>query len=136
MMGSHDKPQKWHVYTAAADSAAVMTENSGIRKILPNSEICDFEFDPCGYSMNAIEEDAISTIHVTPEDGFSYASFEAMGYNLNDDSLTQMLERVLDCFQPAHFSVALHADSEECGSPRSILKWRENEEEEQVLKKK
>lgn len=208
MMGSHDKPQKWHVYTAAAEftgrldpvytlemcmtgldrkkasvfyktdtsSAAVMTENSGIRKILPNSEICDFEFDPCGYSMNAIEEDAISTIHVTPEDGFSYASFEAMGYNLNVDSLTQMLERVLDCFQPAHFSVALHADvegkkleydfpldvmgyycegrsyeglgkggsiiyhsfmkSEECGSPRSILKWRENEEEEQVLKKK
>lgn len=208
IMGSHDKPQKWHVYTAAAEftgrldpvytlemcmtgldrkkasvfyktdtsSAAVMTENSGIRKILPNSEICDFEFDPCGYSMNAIEEDAISTIHVTPEDGFSYASFEAMGYNLNDDSLTQMLGRVLDCFQPAHFSVALHADvegkkleydfpldvmgyycegrsyeglgkggsiiyhsfmkSEECGSPRSILKWRENEEEEQVLKKK
>ncbi|KAJ9682991.1 hypothetical protein PVL29_018825 [Vitis rotundifolia] len=208
MMGSHDKPQKWHVYTASAEfagrldpvytlemcmtgldrkkasvfyktdtsSAAVMTENSGIRKILPNSEICDFEFDPCGYSMNAIEEDAISTIHVTPEDGFSYASFEAMGYNLNDDSLTQMLERVLDCFQPAEFSVALHADvegkkleydfpldvmgyycegrsyeglgkggsiiyhsfmkSEEHGSPRSILKWRENEEEEQVLKKK
>lgn len=34
-------------------SAAVMTEVSGIRKILPGSEICDFDFDTCGYSMNS-----------------------------------------------------------------------------------
>lgn len=44
----------------------MMTINSGIRKIRSDSDICDFEFDPCGYSMNAIEGSAISTIHVTP----------------------------------------------------------------------
>lgn len=91
-------------------SAALMTENSGIRKILPQSDICDFEFDPCGYSMNGIEGSAVSTIHVTPEDGFSYASFEAVGYDYNDMSLVELVERVLACFRPAEFSVALHTD--------------------------
>lgn len=143
VMGSIDRTQKWHIYSATVDStasddspvytlemcmtgldkkrasvffktqsssAAVMTDVSGIRKILPNSEICDFDFDPCGYSMNAIEHDAISTIHVTPEDGFSYASFEAMGYNFKAGlDLGGMLQRVLACFEPAEFSVALHA---------------------------
>ncbi|XP_057436238.1 S-adenosylmethionine decarboxylase proenzyme-like [Lotus japonicus] len=91
-------------------SAALMTTNSGINKILPQSDICDFEFDPCGYSMNGIEGSAISTIHVTPEDGFSYASFEAVGYDYEDLSLTELVERVLACFHPAEFSVALHMD--------------------------
>ncbi|KAG2710000.1 hypothetical protein I3843_04G005100 [Carya illinoinensis] len=97
-------------YKTHASSAACMTEDSGIRKILPQSEICDFKFDPCGYSMNAIEGDAISTIHITPEEGFSYASFEAVGYHFQYVNLAQLLERVLACFQPSEFSVALHAD--------------------------
>lgn len=92
-----------------SESAAVMTEVSGIRKILPESDICDFGFDPCGYSMNAIEGGAVSTIHVTPEDGFSYASFEAVGYDFKEVDLTMLLERVLACFKPAKFSVALHS---------------------------
>lgn len=145
VMGSPDKSQKWHIYSASAElagrssavytlemcmtgldrkrasvfykthesSAALMTEDSGIRKILPQSEICDFEFDPCGYSMNAIEGAAISTIHVTPEDGFSYASFEAVGYDYSVVNLTQLIERALACFEPMEFSVALHADNAE-----------------------
>lgn len=143
IMGGSDKAQKWHVYSASADSvspcdsvytlemcmtgldrekalvfykektgsAAVMTDNSGIRKILPNSEICDFEFEPCGYSMNSIEELAVSTIHVTPEDGFSYASFETVGYDLKVVNLNELVGRVLACFQPAEFSIAVHVDS-------------------------
>lgn len=142
VMGGIDKNQKWHVYSATAESAsrpapvytlemcmtglgrkrasvffksesssaAVMTEDSGIRKILPESEICDFDFDPCGYSMNAIEGEAISTIHVTPEDGFSYASFEAVGYDMKTMDLGGLIERVLACFEPSEFSVALHGD--------------------------
>ena len=55
-----------------------MTDNSGIRKILPNSEICDFDFEPCGYSMNSVEVAAVSTIHITPEDGFSYAALRLL----------------------------------------------------------
>ena len=142
LLGKSEGPQKWHVYSASAEtapaidpvytlemcmtgldkekasvfykakssSAALMTINSGIRKILPASEICDFEFEPCGYSMNSIEGAAISTIHVTPEDGFSYASFETVGYDLKDVNFNQLVERVLACFQPREFSIAVHAD--------------------------
>lgn len=105
-----DKKQASVFYKTTSSSATIMTEDSGIRKILPNSEICGFEFDPCGYSMNSTEKDAISTIHVTPEDGFSYASFEAMSYDFEDVNLVPLLERVLACFKPTEFSVALHAD--------------------------
>ncbi|XP_043689267.1 S-adenosylmethionine decarboxylase proenzyme-like [Telopea speciosissima] len=96
-------------YKTQASSAAEMTNISGIRNILPHSKISDFEFDPCGYSMNSIEGAAISTIHVTPEDGFSYASFEAAGYNLKTMNLKQLIGRVLACFQPREFSIAIHA---------------------------
>ncbi|GAA0150897.1 decarboxylase [Lithospermum erythrorhizon] len=97
-------------YKTEDSSAALMTSRSGIRKILPKSDICDFEFDPCGYSMNSIEEDALSTIHVTPEDGFSYASFEAAGYDMKVMKLNDLVERALACFQPKEFSVAVRAD--------------------------
>ncbi|KAL5553563.1 hypothetical protein UlMin_040964 [Ulmus minor] len=106
-----DKQKASVFYKSQSSSAALMTVNSGIRKILPGSEICDFEFDPCGYSMNAVEGAAISTIHVTPEDGFSYASFEAVGYDLKDVKLpNRLVERVLACFQPSEFSIAVHTD--------------------------
>ena len=105
-----DKKSASVFFKGNMSSATSMTEDSGIRKILPQSNICDFEFDPCGYSMNAIEDSAISTIHVTPEDGFSYASFEAVGYDFADKSLKGVVERVLACFKPGEFSVALHAD--------------------------
>lgn len=91
-------------------SAALMTANSGIRNILPDSQICDFDFEPCGYSMNSVEGAAVSTIHVTPEDGFSYASFETCGYNLELMNLNQLVERVLTCFQPNEFLIAVHVD--------------------------
>ncbi|KAK8522725.1 hypothetical protein V6N13_115682 [Hibiscus sabdariffa] len=206
VMGESDKKQKWHVYSASAESvnanvptytlemcmtgldsemasvfykdqsssAASMTINSGIRNILPDSNICDFEFEPCGYSMNSIQADAISTIHVTPEDGFSYASFESVGYDLEKLDLNQLVDRVLVCFEPSEFSVAVHVNGgagcsleeicslnvrgyrcgersiEElgmegsiiyqkfnaigiCGSPRSTLRSRWEEEEELLI---
>ncbi|KAI3423462.1 S-adenosylmethionine decarboxylase proenzyme [Psidium guajava] len=91
-------------------SAAAMTITSGIRKILPNSKICAFDFEPCGYSMNAIEGLATSTIHVTPEDGYSYASFEAVNYDPKTNDFNQLVGRALACFRPKEFSVAVHAD--------------------------
>uniref|UniRef100_A0A0D6QXG4 S-adenosylmethionine decarboxylase proenzyme n=1 Tax=Araucaria cunninghamii TaxID=56994 RepID=A0A0D6QXG4_ARACU len=98
-------------YKNKSESASEMTLHSGICNILPDSKICDFEFDPCGYSMNAIEGAAVSTIHVTPEDGFSYASFESIGYGPKDIDLSLLVERVLSCFRPKEFSIAVHVNA-------------------------
>jgi hypothetical protein len=38
-----------------------------------------FHFEPCGFSLNALQperEESYATIHVTPEQDFSYVSFE------------------------------------------------------------
>ncbi|KAH7433193.1 hypothetical protein KP509_07G058600 [Ceratopteris richardii] len=96
-------------YKSSCDTAKEMTNTSGIGAILPKSQICDFMFDPCGYSMNGIEGTSLSTIHVTPEDGFSYASFECMGYDSETVDLPALIDRVLSCFKPAVFSVAIYA---------------------------
>ncbi|KAI4335505.1 hypothetical protein L6164_014144 [Bauhinia variegata] len=87
--------------------AGRMTKTSGISHIIPNHVICDFEFDPCGYSMNGIEGSALSTVHVTPEEGFSYASYEAMGFEPDSIGFEPLLKRVLKCFGPTDFSVAV-----------------------------
>ncbi|KAJ4908174.1 S-adenosylmethionine decarboxylase proenzyme 4 [Raphanus sativus] len=94
-----------------SDSAGKeMTRLSGIDAINENAFICDFAFDPCGYSMNGVDEDRYSTIHVTPEDGFSYASFEC-GLSLHDDDggrgdIAEVLSRAIDVFRPSCVSIA------------------------------
>lgn len=85
-----------------------MTQLTGIGDINPGALICDFAFDPCGYSMNGvIDGDRYSTIHVTPEDGYSYASFECVGsiYD-DDDDFVQVLKKAVQVFRPATMSVS------------------------------
>lgn len=88
-------------------SAKEMTKLSGIHEIIPEMEICDFEFDPCGYSMNGVFGPAASTIHVTPEEGFSYASYEAMNFDPSSLVYSDVIRRVLAGFSPSDFSVAV-----------------------------
>ncbi|XP_021904996.1 S-adenosylmethionine decarboxylase proenzyme 4 [Carica papaya] len=84
-----------------------MTQISGIDSINPGAIICDFAFDPCGYSMNGIDGDRYSTIHVTPEDGYSYASFECVGSVYEDrDDITKVLKKAVQVFRPATVSVS------------------------------
>lgn len=66
--------------------------------------------------MNSIKGPALSTIHVTLEDGFNYASFEAMGYDPKDYDLQALVERVLSCFKPMVFSIAVHVNAGTCQS--------------------
>ncbi|KAI4345528.1 hypothetical protein L6164_012642 [Bauhinia variegata] len=81
-----------------------MTVLTGVNEINPEAFICDFAFDPCGYSMNGIDGDWYSTIHVTPEDGYSYASFECVDSNNTD--LVHMLRKVVQIFRPGTMSVS------------------------------
>ena len=65
-------------------SAKDTTADTGVQGLLPAAAIDDFVFEPCGYSMNALEGPLMSSIHVTPEEGWSYASFELCGPSLPD----------------------------------------------------
>ncbi|KAE8667965.1 S-adenosylmethionine decarboxylase proenzyme 4 [Hibiscus syriacus] len=91
-----------------------MTELTGIDDINPDAFICDFAFDPCGYSMNGVDGDRYSTIHVTPEDGYSYASFECVGSIYDDDvDIVETLKKSVQVFKPATVSISTTSNSRE-----------------------
>lgn len=86
-----------------------MTSLTGVDKIYEGSEqiIDSFAFAPCGYSCNGIVNgNRYFTIHVTPERGFSYASFEtnvdAASVGTTDEAV---ISRVLEMLRPGSFSL-------------------------------
>eukprot|EP00904_Undaria_pinnatifida_P009011 jgi/Undpi1/523/HiC_scaffold_10.g03987.m1 len=87
-----------------ADDASL---RSGIRRVIPKAILQDHLFDPCGYSMNALEGRGYYTVHVTPESDFSYASFET---NVRLPDYDDMVRGVLDVFRPKKFTMTLFAD--------------------------
>lgn len=111
----HDlNPKKMQQFfkTESFISVEHTTESSGIADILPGSKIDAFQFEPCGYSMNGLLGEAYWTIHITPEDEFSFVSFET---NISRDALpsgnySQLVEKVIDVFEPGRFTVTLFAD--------------------------
>lgn len=83
------------------------TTASGIDKLCPGSVIDARAFEPCGYSMNAILFRSYSTMHITPESGSSYASFET---NQKLTSYTSLISNVVRTFRPKRFVMTLMAD--------------------------
>lgn len=85
-------------------AAQRMTLQSGILDALPGVVIDDWAFEPCGYSMNGLREGFYYTVHVTPEPGFSYSSFET-----NDPAYRspQMLKRIVAIFRAREVVVSL-----------------------------
>ncbi|OZJ01811.1 hypothetical protein BZG36_05166 [Bifiguratus adelaidae] len=97
-------------------------QETGIDKLYPNAMLDSFLFEPCGYSSNALLLDGYFTIHVTPEDICSYASFEttipveeththpvesihAPGPAPRKTPLQNLITQVTNIFQPGAFSV-------------------------------
>ncbi|CAG7854753.1 S-adenosylmethionine decarboxylase proenzyme 1 Short=AdoMetDC 1; Short=SAMDC 1; Contains: RecName: Full=S-adenosylmethionine decarboxylase 1 alpha chain; Contains: RecName: Full=S-adenosylmethionine decarboxylase 1 beta chain; Flags: Precursor [Serendipita indica DSM 11827] len=109
------------------ERALALSEKLGISSIFPPSmsQLDAYAFDPCGYSGNAVISpknpqmgEGYWTIHVTPEEGWSYASFEcnvpssASPEDLSHlpssfPSLLTLIQRVVDIFQPGNLSVTL-----------------------------
>jgi S-adenosylmethionine decarboxylase len=73
------------------------TCKSGIDSLCPGAIIDPRAFEPCGYSMNAILFRSYSTIHITPESGSSYVSFET---NQKVASYNSLISNVLSTFRP------------------------------------
>lgn len=80
---------------------------SGISELLPGSQIQEWLFEPCGYSMNGTLFETYWTIHITPESHCSYASFES---NIKTRSYGALINAVLRIFQPRRFTMTLFAD--------------------------
>ncbi|WP_371189924.1 adenosylmethionine decarboxylase [Thalassotalea ponticola] len=70
-----------------------------LETLLPGFEFDDFVFDPYGYSVNAINAKDYFTIHITPQAGISYVSFES---SLN---LVNMAPVILDVLKPNSFDL-------------------------------
>ena len=85
------------------------TECTGIKDLLPQ-EIDDYVFEPCGYSMNGISGQAFSTIHITPESSFSYASFELCGYDPSEMDVSALTAAVTEIFGASNVIVALSVE--------------------------
>lgn len=121
----------------------------GICDIFPASitELDAYAFQPCGYSSNALinwehespltgnepSEDPGSssvsrcgegyyTIHVTPEEGWSYASFECnVPLSTSSQSgkipdLRTLVKRIVDIFEPGRITLTLFISSEDSDS--------------------
>lgn len=83
------------------------TVKSGIDALCPGAVIDPRAFEPCGYSMNAILFRSYSTIHITPESGSSYVSFET---NQKVASYKSLISNVIRTFRPKRFVMTLMAD--------------------------
>ena len=108
----------------------------GIADLFPSqaTSLDAYSFYPCGYSSNALlkwSEDAgkdlarsgegYFTIHVTPEEGYSYASFECnvplpthpSPQRNQIPDLKTLIRRVVNIFQPGRLTLTLFVSSED-----------------------
>lgn len=83
------------------------TKAAGVDALCPGAIIDPRAFEPCGYSMNAILFRSYYTMHITPESGSSYASFET---NQRVASYTSLINNVVRAFRPKRFVMTLMAD--------------------------
>lgn len=100
--------------------AADMTKAAGLIDICAfvGGEIDDYNFSPFGYSCNIHIGDCNAMVHVTPQDGCSYASFETNVGSSRDGppdkdaaiKLNAIVGKVLDAFRPKRLTVTLFID--------------------------
>lgn len=113
MTGLDEKSMKRYFYKRENEKVQEAGHESGIYKLLEglgdeddykNIKYDEFIFDPFGYSMNALLGKNYYTIHVTPQDVCSYASFET---NLNQHTYTELTTRLLNIFKPTQFMIVI-----------------------------
>jgi len=104
---------RYETNTTESDSDATkrisseQTKAAGIDALCPGALFDSRAFEPCGYSMNAILDQSYYTVHITPEKGSSYASFET---NQKLTSYTDVINNVVRTFKPKRFVMTLMAD--------------------------
>lgn len=104
-----------------------ISDSTGITALFPSSSsnqqtnLDAYCFEPCGYSANVtMQSDRYATIHVTPEPGYSYASFETnMEFGLVGDGskldVKEVVQRLLRIFNPGKWTLTLFVSGGEDG---------------------
>eukprot|EP00008_Paramoeba_atlantica_P005716 CAMPEP_0201475864 /NCGR_PEP_ID=MMETSP0151_2-20130828/1198_1 /ASSEMBLY_ACC=CAM_ASM_000257 /TAXON_ID=200890 /ORGANISM="Paramoeba atlantica, Strain 621/1 / CCAP 1560/9" /LENGTH=318 /DNA_ID=CAMNT_0047856071 /DNA_START=114 /DNA_END=1071 /DNA_ORIENTATION=+ len=64
----------------------------------------DHMFFPCGYSVNAVKESDYFTVHITPNEGHSYVSYET---NAQVEQFGPLANEVVATYRPGRFCIAL-----------------------------
>lgn len=82
-------------------------QRSGISTIFPEALLDGFLFEPCGYSVNGMMGPYYFTIHITPQEAFSFASFET---DMPLDDYDDLVARVLNIFRPGRSTVTIMAN--------------------------
>lgn len=107
MMFDLDENVEEHFFSRPGeDSATRMT--TALSGVLGDDAVDAHAFQPCGYSMNGLNGDAYTTVHVTPQRASSYASYET---NKNLVNYDRLIADVLAVFKPKQAVVTLFADA-------------------------
>jgi S-adenosylmethionine decarboxylase len=88
----------------AAKAAGTAPGLRQLESLLPGMRIQRHFFKPCGYSLNGIQGPHYYTVHVTPQAGCAYASFETNRLDLQPRALMAALA---DIFAPGRITLLL-----------------------------
>lgn len=95
------------------DTVDELEARTGIAELYPDMENDSFQFQPYGYSLNKISGSQYVTIHVTPEESGSYASFET---NVGGSRFDEIISRIMEIFRPNRFSLVITESTENTDS--------------------
>ncbi|CAG8796293.1 2425_t:CDS:2, partial [Cetraspora pellucida] len=91
---------------SGTEGGARVDRETGLKNLYPSAKLDSFLFKPCGYSANGLLEDSYFTIHVTPEQSCSYASFET-NIPLAHGTISEIINQMISIFEPGKFSVTV-----------------------------
>lgn len=94
-------------HSTGDETATVRAKSHLDRIVTPDWQIHDLQFAPCGYSVNAIRDYEYQTMHITPEDHCSFASYET---NSKMENLEDRMKVVLGVFRPQRFTIVVILD--------------------------
>jgi hypothetical protein len=104
---------RWNRGREATATVAREVLSIASRLLGPGMQVDELSFDPCGYSMNAYGDGATyACVHVTPQGGCTFASFEASVSSppdRDDDAevvAQEVVRALVQLFRPGRFSTA------------------------------
>eukprot|EP00300_Choanocystis_sp_HF-7_P005142 c13908_g1_i1.p1 GENE.c13908_g1_i1~~c13908_g1_i1.p1 ORF type:complete len:353 (+),score=71.85 c13908_g1_i1:34-1059(+) len=108
----HDLPS--HITNCFIYSNRFSPESQSLRtqmlSLLPEFQIDEYDFQPCGYSFNALKQGGYyATVHVTPETSGSYISFET-NFGGSLFAAKKTVARLLQLLEPSTAVVVLFAE--------------------------